>query len=110
MTDKPKTIEALQKQVDDYISQFDDGYWPPLSNLARLTEEVGELARELNDIFGDKPKKSASKADQDERLTEELGDLLFVVIVLANSLGVDLGEALDYVIEKYELRDRERFD
>jgi NTP pyrophosphatase (non-canonical NTP hydrolase) len=100
------TVRDLQRAVDEWISQWDEGYWPPLSNLARLTEEIGELARVLNHRHGAK----VAKADEAEgELTEELGDVLFVLITLANSLEVDLAESLDYVIEKYELRDTDRW-
>lgn len=56
-----KTIKDLQKEVDDYISQFKEGYFSPLAMLARLTEELGELAREINHYYGEKPKKKRRK-------------------------------------------------
>ena len=65
------TITEAQRSVDAYVSQFKEGYWPPLSNLARLIEEVGELARELNHRYGHKPKK-ANEPEQD--LALELAD------------------------------------
>ena len=107
MTDEgSRTVRDLQKAVDDWISQWEEGYWPPLSNLARLTEEVGELARALNHHHGAK----AAKADEgDGDIAEELGDILFVVITIANSLDVDLDEALDRVLEKYDVRDVDRW-
>jgi NTP pyrophosphatase (non-canonical NTP hydrolase) len=95
-----------QKRVDAWISQFEEGYWKPLANLARLMEEVGELSREINHRFGEKPKK-ASEADTD--LGEELADVLFVVIAMANSLQIDLDEAFDRVMKKYESRDAQRW-
>ena len=100
------SLRDAQKQVDAWISQFEEGYWPPLSNLARLTEEVGELAREMNHRFGHKPKK-ADEAEQD--LAIELADVLFVLIVIANEQGIDLEEALARVLEKYRTRDSERW-
>ena len=84
-----------------WISQFEEGYWPPLSNLARLTEEVGELAREMNHRFGDKTKRS-DEAEKD--LALELADVLFVVLVIANQQDIDLEQALDQVLEKYRAR------
>ena len=92
--------------VDDWISQWEEGYWSPLSNLARLTEEVGELARALNHLHGEKKPKSDEETGQ---LAEELGDILFVLIALANQLDVDLDEALTDVLEKYDIRDADRW-
>jgi NTP pyrophosphatase (non-canonical NTP hydrolase) len=98
-------VEA-QRRVDAWIGQFEEGYWPPLANLARLVEEVGELARLMNHRFGPK-KKKADEAEQD--FGEELGDVLFVLLVLANEQKIDLGEALERVLEKYRVRDSERW-
>ncbi len=100
------SLRDAQGQVDAWISQFEEGYWPPLSNLARLTEEVGELAREMNHRFGHKPKK-ADEPEQD--LAIELADVLFVLLVIANEQGIDLEEALARVLEKYRTRDSERW-
>jgi len=99
-------IRDAQSEVDAWISQFQEGYWPPLSNLARLTEEVGELAREMNHRFGHKPKK-AEEPEQD--LALELADVLFVLLVIANEQGIDLEEALGRVLEKYRTRDANRW-
>jgi NTP pyrophosphatase (non-canonical NTP hydrolase) len=92
--------------VDTWISQFEEGYWPPLVNLARLVEEVGELARELNHRFGAKTKKP-DEPEQD--LALELADILFVLLVMANEQKIDLSEALERVLEKYRLRDSDRW-
>jgi NTP pyrophosphatase (non-canonical NTP hydrolase) len=100
------TIREAQAQVDAWISRFEEGYWPPLSNLARLTEEVGELAREMNHRFGHKPKK-ADEPEQD--LAMELADVLFVLLVIANEQKIDLDRALESVLEKYRTRDAERW-
>ena len=100
------TLHEAQERVDAWISQFEEGYWPPLTNLARLIEEVGELAREMNHRFGHKPKK-ADEPEQD--LALELADVLFVILVIANEQGVDLGEALERVLEKYRVRDSDRW-
>lgn len=100
------TFEEAQRAVDAWIGQFEEGYWPPLANLARLVEEVGELAREMNHSFGSKPRK-AGEADQD--LALELADILFVIIVIANSQGIRLDEAFERVMEKYRLRDGARW-
>lgn len=100
------TLREAQEAVDRWISRFDEGYWPPLANLARLTEEVGELARELNHRYGSKPKK----VDEPEGdLALELADILFVIITLANEQGIDLEDAFDRVLRKYESRDADRW-
>jgi NTP pyrophosphatase (non-canonical NTP hydrolase) len=101
-----KTINDLQKEVDQYIGQFKEGYFHPLSMLARLTEEVGELAREVNHRYGEKPKKP----DEEENSIEnELGDLLFIITCFANSLDIDLEEAYQKVMDKYQTRDANRW-
>lgn len=101
-----KSIEAAQKQVDHYINQFKEGYFSPLSQLARMSEELGELAREINHYYGDKPKKRSEKP---RTIEEETGDLFFVLISLANSLNIDLSQALDKVMEKFNTRDEDRW-
>jgi NTP pyrophosphatase (non-canonical NTP hydrolase) len=99
-------LREAQARVDAWIGQFEEGYWPPLVNLARLTEEVGELARLLNHRYGPKTKKP-DEVEQD--LALELADVLFVLIVLANEQQVDLQDALERTLEKYRLRDSERW-
>lgn len=100
-------LRDVQDEVDRYISQFREGYFPPLVNLARLTEEVGELAREMNHALGPKTKKP----DEPEgEIAHELGDVLFVVVVLANQLGIDLEEAVGGTLEKYRVRDADRWE
>jgi NTP pyrophosphatase (non-canonical NTP hydrolase) len=99
-------IGEAQQAVDRYIGQFADGYWPPLSNLARLVEEVGELARELNHRYGHKTKKP-DEPEQD--LALELADILFVLIAIANEQKIDLEEAFRRVLEKYDIRDAGRW-
>jgi NTP pyrophosphatase (non-canonical NTP hydrolase) len=99
-------LKEAQARVDAWISQFEEGYWPPMDNLARLMEEVGELARELNHLYGSKPKK-AEEPDQD--LAMELADVLFVLLVIANEQKIDLDEALVRVLEKYRARDSLRW-
>ncbi len=101
-----KTMQQMQKEVDDYISQFKEGYFSPLAMLARMTEELGELSREVNHFYGEKPKKSTEKENTVE---EELGDMLFVMICFANSLNIDLQEAHDRVMEKFQTRDKDRW-
>jgi NTP pyrophosphatase (non-canonical NTP hydrolase) len=101
-----KTMKQLQQEVDEYIGQFKEGYFSPLAMLARLTEELGELAREVNHYYGEKPKKQTEK---EKTIEEELGDLLFVLICFANSLHIDLQQAHDMVMEKFRTRDKNRW-
>ncbi|WP_044749092.1 nucleotide pyrophosphohydrolase [Bacillus alveayuensis] len=101
-----KTMKQMQREVDEYIGQFKEGYFSPLAMLARLTEELGELAREVNHYFGEKPKKETEK---EKAIEEEVGDLLFVLICFANSLGIDLEDAHDLVMEKFRTRDQNRW-
>lgn len=100
------TLRDIQREVDAYIAPLADGYWHPLANLARLAEEVGELARELNDRYGPKAKKPEEEAGS---LALELADIVFVVTCLANQLGVDLDDAFHEAMEKYRTRDAGRW-
>ena len=100
------SFAPLQKEVDDYISQFEEGYFPPLSMLARLTEELGELARALSHEAGfKKPKAGENPGD----VAEELSDLLFVAICLANASGIDLDVSFARAMNKYRTRDANRW-
>ncbi len=103
---KDKSMKDMQEEADDYISQFEVGYFSPLAMLARLTEEVGELAREVNHYYGEKKKK---ESEEQKEMEEEIGDVLFVLITMANSLDIDLSEAFDMVMEKFNTRDKNRF-
>ena len=98
----PSDLPAVQAFVDAWIKQR-GRYWSPLSQYARLAEEVGELGRELNFRFGDKPR---APKDASGSITDELGDVLFVVVLLANDLGIDLASALTATLQKYERRPR----
>lgn len=99
-------IADAQRAVDAYIGQFEEGYWPPLTNLARLVEEVGELARELNHRYGHKTKKPG---EPEQDLALELADILFVLIAIANEQQIDLESAFRRVLEKYDVRDANRW-
>ena len=101
-----KTLSEFQADVDAWIREVGGGYWSPHVNLARIIEEVGELARLLNHQYGPKPKKPEEHAQE---LGEELADILFAVICLANSEGIELEPSLLGVIEKVWVRDRHRF-
>jgi NTP pyrophosphatase (non-canonical NTP hydrolase) len=89
--EQPLTLSGAQSAVDASIQAL-GGYWPPLANLARLFEECGELARAVNQADGPKPIKSGETA---AALDEELGDVLYVTLVLANSLHLDATSALE---------------
>jgi NTP pyrophosphatase (non-canonical NTP hydrolase) len=101
-----RTLREFQADVDDWIQAVGGGYWSPHANLARIAEEVGELARLINHLYGPKPKK-ASEASQE--LGEELADIIYAIICLANSEGIDLETSLSQVIAKVWRRDRDRY-
>ncbi len=100
------TLEEAQRAVDEWVREAGGGYWPPLANLARLMEEVGELARELNHRHGPKLKKPG---EPEGDVALELGDILFVVVALANEQGVDLSAAFRRVLAKVRIRDATRW-
>jgi NTP pyrophosphatase (non-canonical NTP hydrolase) len=100
-------LVRLQAQVQAWCdAEWGGEYWPPLGNLARLVEEVGEVARVVNDRYGYKPKKAGEPAQE---LGDELADVLFTVCALANSLGIDLDASFAAVLEKYRRRDGGRY-
>jgi NTP pyrophosphatase (non-canonical NTP hydrolase) len=100
------SLADSQRRVHTWISQFEEGYFHPLTNLARLTEEVGELAREVNHQFGQKTKK---KDEPEGDLAMEMADILFVLICMANRENIDLQTAFDRMMEKVETRDAGRW-
>jgi NTP pyrophosphatase (non-canonical NTP hydrolase) len=100
------SLSESQRRVHEWISRYEEGYFHPLTNLARLTEEVGELAREINHRFGQKTKK---KDEPEGDLALEIADILFVLICIANREGIDLQKAFDRMMEKVEVRDTERW-
>jgi NTP pyrophosphatase (non-canonical NTP hydrolase) len=99
-------IAEYQRRVDAWIGQFEEGYFHPLTNLARLSEEVGELAREVNHRFGQKTKK---KEEPEGDLGMEMADILFVLICMANREGIDLDQAFERMMQKVEKRDTTRW-
>ena len=100
------SFKSVQNEVDGWISQFEEGYFAPLPMLARLTEEVGELARVLMHHYGGKkPKEGEDPGD----IAGEIADAMFVLVCLANSLHVDLDEAFAKMMAKYRERDAERW-
>ena len=100
------SLSESQATVDAWISQFEEGYFHPLTNLARLTEEVGELAREVNHRFGQKTKK---KEEPEGDMAMEIADILFVLICIANREKIDLQQAFDRMMEKVNRRDSTRW-
>ncbi len=94
--DTPLTLRHAQAEVDASIRAL-GGYWPPLANLARLFEECGELARAINQAHGPKQLKPGEGQTVAQ---EELGDVLYVLLVLANSLDIDTEAALEGVLRK----------
>ena len=99
-------LTDAQQRVDAWISQYEEGYFHPLTNLARLAEEVGELAREINHRFGQKTKKPE---EPEGDIGMEMADILFVLICMANREGIDLQEAFDRMMAKVESRDQDRW-
>lgn len=101
-------IKEAQKRIDEWIKNVGGGYFSPLTNMALLTEETGELARIIARRFGDQRTKSGEDTS-DEALADELADVVRVVICLANQTGIDLDAALCRNIDKIYTRDRNRF-
>jgi NTP pyrophosphatase (non-canonical NTP hydrolase) len=99
------TIQDAQQQVDHWIKTVGVRYFSELTNMAIMTEEVGELARIMARKFGD---QSFKESDKDHDLADEMADVLWVLICLANQTGVDLTQALQKNFEKKNIRDAER--
>ena len=95
--DKPREISQLQKQVDEWIKTVGVRYFNELTNMAILTEEVGEVARIIARRYGEQSEK---ESDRSKNLGEELADVLFVTLCLANQTGIDLQEAFDQKMKK----------
>lgn len=100
------TLAEAQKRVDQWISQYEEGYFDPLTNMARLSEEVGELAREVNHRFGQKTRKPE---EPEGDLAMEMADIMFVLICMANREEIDLQEAFERMLQKVERRDGKRW-
>ena len=98
------TIQEAQKRVDEWIKTYGVRYFSELTNMAVLTEEVGEVARVMSRKYGDQSFKEGEEQDP----AEEMADVLWVLICLANQTGVDLTEALEKSFEKKTKRDKER--
>jgi NTP pyrophosphatase (non-canonical NTP hydrolase) len=99
------TIEEAQRQVDDWIKKYGVRYFNELTNMTILTEEVGELARIMARTYGD---QSFKESDEKYNLADEMADVLWVLLCLANQTGVNLTEALEKNIHKKTERDKSR--
>lgn len=101
------TVKQVQERLDYYVSQYKVGYFPPLSQVARLTEELGELAREVMAQYGEKPKKETEATGS---IAEEMIDLMISLVIFANSLEIDLTTQFEKNMKKFEVRDKNRFE
>ncbi|MEG2819363.1 MAG: nucleotide pyrophosphohydrolase [Muribaculaceae bacterium] len=99
------TLKEAQETVDSWIKQYGVRYFSELTNMAILTEEVGEVARIIARRYGD---QSFKESDKDRELGDELADVLWVLLCIANQTGIDISEAFTKNIEKKTLRDSER--
>ena len=100
-------LDTIQKQVDDWIKQYGVRYFNELTNLGLLTEEVGELARVITRKYGE---QSSKESDLEVKLEEEMADVLFVLVCLANQCGVDLDKAFQAGMKKKTERDSSRHE
>ncbi len=105
MTNKEISIREAQQMVDDWIGNTGVKYFSELTNMAILSEEVGEVARLMSRIYGD---QSFKESDMNKDLSDELADVLWVVLCIANQTGVNLTEAWHKNLEKKTIRDAER--
>ncbi|MDN4753672.1 nucleotide pyrophosphohydrolase [Porphyromonadaceae bacterium W3.11] len=101
------TLEEVQKSVDQWIKDFGVRYFDPLTNMAILTEEVGEVARVMSRLYGEQSSKEGEEISK-ERLADELMDVIWVVTCIANQTGCDLTEAYKKNINKKTIRDNKR--
>ena len=99
------TIQEAQTKVDEWIRTTGVRYFSELTNMAILTEEVGEVARLMSRLYGE---QSFKESDKEKNLSDELADVLWVLICIANQTGVDLTEALQKNFEKKTSRDKDR--
>ena len=98
-------LNTLQKKVDDWIKKYGVRYFDELTNMAQLTEEVGEVARIISRTYGE---QSIKKNEELNDLGEELADVLFVLLCLANQTGIDLEKAFEKKLNKKSRRDKTR--
>lgn len=98
------SLSGLQQMVDQWITDIGHGYFSPLTNMAVLAEETGEVARQMSRLYGDQ----TFKAGEEPNLADELADVVWVVAAIANQTGVDLNDAIRKNIEKKTRRDLHR--
>ncbi len=102
------SLKDIQADADKWTGQFTPQYWPPLAMLARLTEETGEVAREINHLYGPKKKKAG---EPEGSIGQEYADVLFTICCMANSQGIDLQEEWNKMMEhKHYGRDKNRYE
>src|SRR3989338_9627732 len=101
------TLNELQKEIDDWAQQFTTPYWKPHEIIARLAEETGELAREVNHIYGPKKKKSE---EETKEIGAEICDIFMTLICLANSQKIKLDDNWQSLLDKLYKRDNLRFE
>ena len=101
------SLEEYQKEVDEWTSQWEPQYWVPHRILGQMQEELGEVAKIINAVYGDRVPKEGEKV---EDLGDELCDLLFAIICMANSKGVDLNKTWRERMDKKFERDKDRFE
>ena len=99
------SIRQAQRLIDEWIKTTGVRYFSELTNMAILTEEVGEVARLMSRLYGD---QSFKESDKEKKLADELADVLWVLLCIANQTGVDLTEALTDNFQKKNIRDAER--
>lgn len=99
-------MNKYQKQVDEWFKSEGWQYWHPLGQMVALIEESGELARIVNHLYGEKPKKLS---EEKQELESEIGDVMYVLICLANTAGIDLDQAIQKTIKKVTTRDKGRY-
>ena len=104
MSNEPITLSEVQQQADEWIQTYGVRYFNELTNMAVLTEEVGELARVIARTYGEQ----SFKEGEEPNLAEEMADVLWVLVCMANQTGVDLTEAWRHTIEKKTKRDKTR--
>ncbi len=100
-------MKKEQKQVDEWVKQYKIGYFSPFECLACLTEEMGEVAKEINHLYGPKKKK---KSEGIGNLGDEIADVIVALCCLANSQNIDLDKHFQKVMDKYHYRDNNRWE
>jgi NTP pyrophosphatase (non-canonical NTP hydrolase) len=100
-------MDKYQKELDALFKKYGWEYWEPLAMTARLFEEGGEFARLVNHVYGPKKKKLS---EEKQNMTEEIGDIIYVLICFANAHNISLDEAIQMSINKAAIRDKDRFN